>query len=139
MNNRDWTWLFALWLVAMSATLGALYIGEVMGRVPCNMCWYQRICMFPLAFILGAGLWRSDRAVWAYALPLALMGAGFAAYHSLLFYRIIPEPIMPCTGGTSCSGRAMQIAGWPLPLLSFVSFAIIVIGLLKLKKGPAHG
>ena len=36
-------------------------------------------------------------------------------------------------------GRAMQIAGWPLPLLSFVSFAIIVIGLLKLKKGPAHG
>lgn len=49
----DWHLLLAAWLVAMVATLGALFIGEVMLIPPCNLCWYQGILMFPLALILG--------------------------------------------------------------------------------------
>ena len=45
--------LYLAWLIALTATLGALFIGEVMGRTPCVLCWYQRIAMFPLALILG--------------------------------------------------------------------------------------
>jgi hypothetical protein len=30
-------------------------LGEVMGVLPCVLCWYQRIAMFPLVIILAVG------------------------------------------------------------------------------------
>jgi disulfide bond formation protein DsbB len=70
--------LFLAWLMASVSTLGALFLGEVMGYTPCVLCWYQRIAMFPLVLILAAGLFPLDRRVVRYALPLALdrLGAG---------------------------------------------------------------
>lgn len=51
-------------LLALTATLGALFIGEVMGQTPCTLCWYQRIAMFPLTAILGVALHEgSDEVV----------------------------------------------------------------------------
>ena len=52
--------LIAAFLIALAATLGALFIGEVLGQMPCTLCWYQRIAMFPLVPILGLSLWRAD-------------------------------------------------------------------------------
>lgn len=54
-----WAPLFAAWLIALLATAGALFLGDVMGMTPCGLCWYQRIAMFPLAVILGLGLLES--------------------------------------------------------------------------------
>ena len=59
--SRDDLALTAAFLVAMAATLGALFIGEVLGQMPCTLCWYQRIAMFPLVPILGLSLWPGGR------------------------------------------------------------------------------
>ena len=59
--KQGWLWLMAAWGVALAATLGALFIGEVMGMTPCLLCWYQRIFMFPLALILGMAAFAEDR------------------------------------------------------------------------------
>jgi disulfide bond formation protein DsbB len=94
-------------LIALAATLGALFIGEVLGQMPCTLCWYQRIAMFPLVPILGLSLWRGDGMARAYALPLVLAGLALAAWHSGLYAGFLPEPIVPCTeNGPSCSGPA---------------------------------
>jgi hypothetical protein len=53
-------------LIALAATLGALFIGEVLGQMPCTLCWYQRIAMFPLVPILGLSLWLGDGMARAY-------------------------------------------------------------------------
>ena len=45
----EWKLVFAAWVIAASAMLGALFFGEVMQLPPCLLCWYQRIFMFPLA------------------------------------------------------------------------------------------
>ena len=58
--SRDDLALTAAFLIALAATLGALFIGEVLGQMPCTLCWYQRIAMFPLVPILGLSLWRDD-------------------------------------------------------------------------------
>jgi disulfide bond formation protein DsbB len=127
-DRRIWWLLLAAWLVALAATLGALFIGEVMGQSPCLLCWYQRIFMFPLALILLIACVKEDSGVWRYALPLALMGLGFALYHSLLYGGIIEEPIVQCGAGPSCSSQAMSLFGWlPIPILSLVAFSAIVI------------
>lgn len=71
-------------LVATAATLGSLYFSEVQNLVPCRLCWFQRICMYPLALVLGIGAWRRDRDVRWYAVPLAALGLLISAYHYLI-------------------------------------------------------
>jgi disulfide bond formation protein DsbB len=119
--------LFAAWLMALLATAGALFIGEVMGKTPCVLCWYQRIAMFPLVLILGIGLLEADGRSIRYALPLALVGAGIALYHCLVFWGVISEALTPCGKGSSCADADVQVAGWvPIPLLSLIAFTAIV-------------
>ena len=121
--------LYLAWLVALAATLGALLLGEVLGRTPCTLCWYQRIAMFPLALVLGIACLVDDRRVGRYALPLALAGAAVALYHTLLYIGVIASPIVPCSqSGPSCTDRASQaIAGVPLPMLSLACFSAIAV------------
>ena len=100
--------LYGAWLVSLAATLGALFIGEVLGQTPCLLCWYQRIAMFPLAWILGVGCLTNDRRVGRYALPLAMIGAVIALWHSLLYAGIVEEALVPCQrNGPSCTDSAM--------------------------------
>ena len=122
--------LYVSWAAALAATLGALFIGEVLGQEPCVLCWYQRVAMFPLAVILGIACLRDDVGVWRYALPLALMGAAIALYHSGLYLGLIPEPVVPCSRtGPSCTDVNMTVLGVPLPLLSLACFSIVAGGL----------
>ena len=133
--SRSFAALYAAWAVALAATLSALFIGEVLGQVPCQLCWYQRIAMFPLALILGLAALSGDLGIRRYALPLALIGGLVAAYHSGLFLGIIPEPIMPCSqSGPSCTDANMTILGLPLPVLSLLCFAAISMLLILMKE-----
>ena len=101
--DRRWLLLFLAWLVATGSTLGALFLGEVMGYTPCVLCWYQRIAMFPLVLILAAGLFPFDPRVVRYALPLAVVGSLLALFHMALVAGWIPEAIKPCQQGVPCS------------------------------------
>src|ERR1700748_1234388 len=71
------------WLAALTATLGSLYFSEIKGFIPCDLCWYQRICMYPLAVILGIAVYRGDRSITRYVLPLAAVGALIALWHNI--------------------------------------------------------
>ncbi len=134
--TEPWILLVAAWVVALLSTLGALFIGEVMGQVPCNLCWFQRAFMFPLAVVLGVAALLDDRGVWRYALPLAAIGLLIAAYHLLLYVGVIPPALEPCGEGPSCSSANMRIFGHvPIPLLSLACFAAITGLLLQLRKG----
>jgi len=118
--------LFLAWLVSLLATAGALFLGEVMGKTPCVLCWYQRIAMFPLPIILGIGLLDLDRRSIRYAMPLALAGGCIAAYHCLVFWGLVSEALVPCSAGASCADSDLQIAARvPIPLLSLIAFTTI--------------
>jgi disulfide bond formation protein DsbB len=123
--------LFAAWIIALTATLGALFIGEIMGQMPCTLCWRQRSFMFPLAVILAVASFCSDPGIWRYALPVVALGWLVAAFHTLLYAGIIPETIEPCGQGPSCSSADMAIfGGLPLPFVSLAAFTGIAIFLV---------
>lgn len=129
--SRDDLALTAAFLIALTATLGAIFIGEVLGQMPCTLCWYQRIAMFPLVPILGLSLWRGDGIARPYALPLVLAGLALAGWHSGLYLGLVPEAVAPCTkDGPSCSGPAQIILGLPIPYLSLAAFAVILACLI---------
>ena len=125
-DDAAWMLVFVGWLIATTATLGALFFSEVMELPPCVLCWYQRIFMFPLAILLPLGLFPFDRNIVRYALPLAVGGSLVAVFHVLLVAGLIPESLKPCTQGVPCTDVQIQWLGFvSIPLLSFVAFFAI--------------
>lgn len=88
--------LWLAWLVATVATAGSLYFSEIADYVPCRLCWFQRICMFPLAGILLVAAIRRDRNVRWYALPFLIAGIAVSSYHYIIEWR-------PSWGEGACS------------------------------------
>lgn len=116
------------WAAALFASLIVLFIGEVLGRTPCLLCWYQRAFMFPLSVVLGLGFWWQDRRVGRYGVALAFGGSSVALWHLGIYLGIAPEPIQPCTAtGPSCTDENQVILGLPIPALSLATFALIAL------------
>jgi disulfide bond formation protein DsbB len=102
--------------------------------IPCTLCWYQRILMYPLVLILGVASYRQDRSVVVYALPLSLLGVGVSLFHYL--DQKIPGfgPPGLCSGGVPCSAAYIDWLGFiTIPFLALVAFAGISAALLTMR------
>jgi disulfide bond formation protein DsbB len=128
--------LYLAWIQSIVATLGSLYFSEVMKFPPCVLCWYQRIFMYPLVFILAVGMVRKDKKIYTYVLPLSVTGLLIAIYHNLLYYQIIPESMAPCVNGVSCTTKFIEWFGFiTIPFLSLVAFSVITLCMLFVWRG----
>lgn len=120
--------LYAAWLISIVAVGGSLFFSEVRMFVPCNLCWWQRIVMYPLVPILGIASWLDDAKVVRYVLPLAWGGFLLSTYHYLgqKVDGFLPPAV--CTGGAPCD---MQYINWlgfiTIPFLAGVAFLLIAI------------
>jgi disulfide bond formation protein DsbB len=95
--------------------------------------------MFPLAVMLGIAVLTRDGNAWRHGLALAAIGGAIAAYHTLLYAGVIPEPIRPCTAdGPSCTDAAMAVAGIPIPYLSLIAFVAIGALLILSRTGETR-
>lgn len=118
--------LYLAWAGSLLATLGSLAFSELMKLPPCVLCWYQRSMMYPLVIILAVGIFKKDKNVLAYSVPLVIIGWLVAVYHNLLYYKILPEAIAPCQAGISCTTKQIEWLGFiTIPLLSFLGFTAI--------------
>ncbi|SMO84465.1 disulfide oxidoreductase [Melghirimyces algeriensis] len=120
--------LYLAWLVALIALGGSLWFSEVKGFIPCELCWYQRILMYPLAAILGVASYREDRLIHLYALPLSVTGIGISLYHYAT--QKIPGlvQVTGCKEGVPCNGEYINWFGWiTIPFLAFTAFVLISI------------
>lgn len=127
-NDSAWALVFAAWVVATAATLGALFFSEVLDVPPCVLCWYQRIFMFPLVLLIPVGLFPFDARVVRYALALALPGAAVAVFHLLVVAGIVPERVTPCTRGVPCAESAIEGFGFvSIPMLSAAAFTLVTL------------
>ncbi|EDM30153.1 Disulphide bond formation protein DsbB [Roseovarius sp. TM1035] len=129
------TALVLAWIIALISSLAVLFIGEVLGQTPCVLCWFQRAFMFPLAVVLGLGLWWQDPRVGRYGVALALGGAAVALYHIGLYVGLIPEAIQPCKAtGPSCTDDN-QVSSHSDSADALVAFTMIgVLSAISLKE-----
>ncbi|WP_421715867.1 disulfide oxidoreductase [Arcobacter arenosus] len=127
--------IFLCFLIASGATLGSLFFSDVMDFIPCNMCWYQRIFMYPLVIIFLVNLLYPDDNVYKYALPVITVGLLFAIYHNLLMFGIIPESIVPCASGIPCSTEYINWFGFiTIPFLSLTAYLMLFLLLVLAKE-----
>ncbi|MEO6652427.1 MAG: disulfide bond formation protein B [Ilumatobacteraceae bacterium] len=114
--------------VAVVATLGSLYFSEVAGYVPCRLCWFQRIAMYPVAVIALVGLVRHDRAARWYVLPLAMAGAGVSSYHSMIEQGWLSDSASCSLVGPSCADVWFRTFGFmTLALMALAGFVSIIV------------
>ena len=127
--------VFAL-AVAIVATSGSLYLSEEANFLPCKLCWYQRIAMYPLVLILAIAAIRRDVGVRRYALPLALVGGALSTYHVVL-ERYPSLESGTCDATNPCSFIWVERLGYlTIPTMALSAFALIAVLLLSAKEAP---
>ncbi|WML54543.1 disulfide oxidoreductase [Neobacillus sp. PS3-12] len=131
--------LLLSWLAAVIATLGSLYLSEVLHFIPCTLCWYQRIFMYPLAIILGIAFYRNDKDIYRYTLPLSIIGMMISGYHILLQKVPYLQQFEMCKTGVPCSKDYLNLLGFiTIPMMAFTAFTIITISLAILVRSEKH-
>ena len=111
--------LWLAWVVAAVATAGSLYFSEVANYVPCQLCWYQRIAMYPLAGVLLVAAVRRDWSARWYCLPMLIVGVGVSAYHYFIEWK-------PSFGERACSVGPACTDIW-FRRLGFVTLAFMAL------------
>lgn len=124
--------LYFAWLCTLAGLLLSLVLSNMYHWPICHLCWYQRMCLYPLVLILGIACFREDRHVGIYAIPLSLIGAALALYQYL--EQMIPgfAPIDVCGSGPNCSSIHMKLLGFiTLPFISLLGFVLIALLLYR--------
>lgn len=125
--------LYGAWFVSLVATMGSLYFSEIKGFIPCDLCWYQRISMYPLVLILGIATFQNDLKAFRYVLPLSLLGGSISVLHYL--EQKIPGfgGFKPCVSGVPCNAEYINWLGFiTIPFLALIAFALITVFMLFL-------
>ncbi|MDH5717281.1 MAG: disulfide oxidoreductase [Spirochaetia bacterium] len=126
-EKQAYNLLFVCWIIAMIASLGSLFFSSIMNFVPCTLCWYQRICMYPLVLIFLTALIRFEKSVFYYSSSLIAIGWFISLYHNLVQLKIIPEEASPCVQGVPCAMKYINWLGFiTIPMLSFFAFSILL-------------
>jgi disulfide bond formation protein DsbB len=134
---RSALWGYEIWaafVVASIATGGSLFFSEVAHFVPCELCWYQRICMYPLSIVTLLIALRGDHRAARYLLPLPLVGACVSVYHVLIENKVIKEPAqcLISAPGSGCGTKWINEFGYiTIPTLALTGF-VLLIGFLAL-------
>jgi disulfide bond formation protein DsbB len=120
--------IYAAWLVSIVATLGSLYFSEILHYVPCSLCWYQRILMYPLVILLGIASYRQQSLIIPYALPLSILGGCISLWHYL--HQKVPflQTAMQCKVGVPCNQDYINWFGFiTIPFLALIAFILISV------------
>ncbi|MEK3887567.1 disulfide oxidoreductase [Bacillus sp. FSL K6-3431] len=118
--------LFYAWAVSVIATLGSLYFSEIKQYIPCELCWYQRILMYPLVIILGIAAAKKDYKIALYSAVFSGIGLLVSTYHYLLQKVTVFAEQAPACGIVPCTGAYINWLGFiTIPLLALTAFIFI--------------
>ncbi|MEN1989372.1 disulfide oxidoreductase [Paenibacillus hubeiensis] len=127
--------LFLAWAVSVIATGGSLYFSEIKGFIPCDLCWFQRIFMYPLTIVLGIAYFKDDFKIGRYVLPLSIIGGCISLYH------VVIQRVYSATGSAVACGQIpcyTDYLNWfgfiTIPLLALIAFMIITVMLWGIGK-----
>ena len=129
--------------LSLGAMLGSLFYSEFAGFAPCDLCWFQRIFMYPLVLLLGVALIKKDNHIVDYVLSLSVIGLIISLYHNYMYYYNGGLNVYCLFGSSSisCIKRYVFEFGYiTIPMMALTHFAFITLLfiLLRLEKNRNH-
>lgn len=126
-DNRE-SFIFLAWAASVIAMFGSLYFSEVRQYEPCELCWYQRILMYPFVIILGIATIKKDYRISLYTMILSGIGAVTSLYHYGLQKVSFLADAAPACGRVPCTGAYINWFGFvTIPFLALIAFMIIFV------------
>jgi disulfide bond formation protein DsbB len=126
--SKSQYFLYGAWVVSIIATLGSLYFSEIRGFIPCELCWFQRIFMYPLTLILGVATFQNDSGLRKIILPMSIVGGTISILHYLEQKVEGFGGIKPCASGVPCNAEYINWLGFiTIPFLALTAFVFITI------------
>lgn len=135
--------LHGIFFASLFSAILTLVYSDFFGFVPCSLCWYQRICLYPIALISGIALIRKHTEVIDYLIALSIPGALIALYHHYL--QMGGVSLLPCSadgisGASGCANRFFFEFGYiTFPLMSFTIFLLIIMLSVLIKRHVKAG
>jgi len=117
-------------LTALAGLIGSLFYSNIAGFVPCLLCLWQRVFLYPQVVILGIALITKDNGVRKYSIALSAIGALIATYHTYLQFG--GTSLINCAAsGVGCEHVYFMEFGYvTIPTMALTAFALIIIFLL---------
>lgn len=120
--------LFLAFAAALIAMFGSLYFSEIRQYEPCELCWYQRIFMYPLVVLLGIGTVKKDYGIAFYTMILSVIGGMISLYHVGLQKLSFLADAAPACGRIPCTGQYINWLGFiTIPFLALIAFIIVFV------------
>ncbi len=126
-------YVIALAVVASLATLGSLTFQLVYNAPVCELCWWQRIFMYPMVVITLVSLWRKAKEAHIMTGILSLFGLWYASYHYYYHFKgfVLGQKLtLPCSYGglmPACTDSPILIFGFStIPFMSVMAFGSIL-------------
>lgn len=119
--------------ISLAATLGSLYFSEIKGLVPCSLCWYQRILMYPLVIIILIAIFKGDKFIKYYIRTFSFIGLGIALYHYII--QTIQVHSVLCDINVDCTNVSIKYLDFiTIPLMSVFAFLLLFLFSFFLEK-----
>jgi disulfide bond formation protein DsbB len=117
-------------LVTMGGMVLSLIYSDVIGYLPCTLCWYQRILLYPQALLLGLALWKGDRLITDYIIALSGIGIILALYQKYL--EMGGSSLLPCSATEVACSRiyVLEFGYITIPVMALTSFVFIFVLML---------
>ena len=118
-----------LFIVSLGAMIGSLSYSEIVGFIPCDLCWIQRIFMYPQALLAYIGLVKKEKNIVDYILPLSILGAIVSLYHSLIHWRVISGSFLACTSSLTAPCAKVYVLEYgyiTIPFMAFTTFTYLI-------------
>lgn len=120
--------LYFAWMISILGLICSVFFAEMLHYEPCRLCWYQRICLFPMVWILGRAAYKDDAQIVPYTLPIAGLGALLAFYQVLGIFIPSLHKHGLCGYKTDCSEHLIELWGFlSFPLVSLVGFILLCL------------
>jgi len=120
--------LRAAWVISLIATCGSLFFSEVMKFIPCSLCWYQRIMMYTLPIYFGIAIFRNNKQIVLYTLPVTILGFFIGTFQYIEQKTNWLDDVQTCQMGVPCTTEYINWLGFiTIPLLSLIAFFLISI------------
>ncbi len=128
--------LWMAFIIALFSAAMTLYYSDVLGFIPCGLCWLQRVPLYSLIIIVALALWKRDHpGVADNTIILSTFGLIIALYQHYL--QMGGTSVLPCpaSGAGDCAQRIIFEFGYiTLPLMAASLFALLIVLMLLVRK-----
>jgi disulfide bond formation protein DsbB len=115
-----------IFLISFISLLGSLFYSNIIGFTPCDLCWFQRIFMYPLVIISAIALLKKDDKGIYYIIPISVIGFFISIWHNYSFYSKLAISVCDSSGISCIKAYVLEFNYITIQMMALTAFSLII-------------